>query len=412
MRINYILFLFLMLSEALYADGGNIEIYSNYPGGNIIVESIDQDSCTVKLRQDLRDTKPWWFYWNFKARNIENKKVTFQFPNGPKDQNIIEVFGPALSTDGGKTWKWLNPPEPRKKNEFVYEAPKGVNEVQFAFCIPYTLKDFEAFAKEMEGKNGFTIKPLCKTKRGRQNIYVEINNNPSKKKARVFLTSRHHACEATGSYVLEGVMRGLLSDSPTGKALREKAEFFIIPIIDLDGVEDGDQGKLRSPHDHNRDYSDNPIYPSVAASRAKLLEWNNSGGIDFLMDFHSPYIGSKSKDGKNFSINSVIYLVGQTVSSIAKEQKRFCKILEEANSSPLPFLASDFLPYGKLWNTRKTNTHITACSANLKGTKFSSSLETPYSNCRGVQTSPENLKAFGACVAKAMLQYLNTVDAK
>ncbi len=406
MKIRCALFLFIALS-ALARANSDIQISADYPGGNIIVESIDQASSTVNLRQDLRGTKPWWFYWNFKAKNIGGKKVTFKFPNKPKDENIIEVFGPAVSTDGGKTWRWLNPPEPRKKNEFVYEAPDGVNEAQFSFCIPYTMENFNAFAKEMRN-DAFVIKPLCKTKRGRENICVVINENPSKRKARVFLTSRHHACEATGSYVLEGVMREILSDSPTGRALRQKAEFFIIPIVDLDGVEDGDQGKLRVPHDHNRDYSDNPIYPTVAAARAKLLEWNNTGGIDFLMDFHAPYIGAKSKDGKTFSINSVIYPVGQAVPRIFEAQKRFAKILEKVNDSPLPFLASDLLPYGKLWNVRKTNTHITGYSALLNGTKFSSSLEIPYSSCRGVQTSPESLKAFGSCVAKAMLEYLNT----
>ena len=132
--------MFIALS-ALDRANSDIQISADYPGGgNIIVESIDQASSTVNLRQYLRDTKPWWFYWNFKAKNIGGKKVTFKFPNKPKDENIVEVFGPAVSTDGGKTWKWLNPPEPRKKNEFVYEAPDGVNEAQFLFAYPIPWK--------------------------------------------------------------------------------------------------------------------------------------------------------------------------------------------------------------------------------------------------------------------------------
>jgi murein tripeptide amidase MpaA len=36
--------------------------------------------------------------------------------------------------------------------------------------------------------------------------------------------------------------------------LCEHADFFIVPPVDKDGVEDGDQGKNRKPYDHNRDY--------------------------------------------------------------------------------------------------------------------------------------------------------------
>lgn len=409
MFIRYFLLPICIFSAiALSAEEKAIEIFSDYPGGNIIVENIDQATCTANIRQDLRDTSPWWFYWNFKAKNIGGKTVTFKFTNKPKPWNLMETYGPAVSIDGGKTWKWLNPPEPRGRNRFVYTTPEGVNEAQFAFCIPYTFKDFEAFAQEMNGKNGFSLKPLCKTREGRQNVCVELNENPSKKKARVFLTARHHACESTGSYVLEGFMRELFSDSPEGKALREKAEFFIIPMIDLDGVENGDQGKSRTPHDHNRDYSDKPIYPSVAASREKLLKWESEGGTDFIMDFHSPSVGAKLKDGKNFSEHNVISLVGQENPAVAREQMRFSKILEDINDSPLPFRASDFLPHGKLWNQGSYTTSLSNFGASLNGTKLSSSLETPYSCCRGIETSPEKFKAFGRCVAKALLQYLNS----
>ena len=48
-------------------------------------------------------------------------------------------------------------------------------------------------------------------------------------------------------YVLEGMIETLLSKDKNITSLRENTEFMIIPFMDKDGVEDGDQGKARIP---------------------------------------------------------------------------------------------------------------------------------------------------------------------
>lgn len=60
-----------------------------------------------------------------------------------------------------------------------------------------------------------------------------------------------------------------------------------MPIVDFDCVTDGDQGKNRVPHDHNRDYclDETPIYPETAAIRS-CAERN---GCFLGVDFHSPW---------------------------------------------------------------------------------------------------------------------------
>ena len=52
----------------------------------------------------------------------------------------------------------------------------------------------------------------------------------------VILTSRHHACESTGTYVLEGVLAELIENPiPDTKV-------FCVPFVDYEGVIRGDQG--------------------------------------------------------------------------------------------------------------------------------------------------------------------------
>jgi hypothetical protein len=61
-----------------------------------------------------------------------------------------------------------------------------------------------------------------------------------------------------------------------GRWLRDRVEFLIVPFVDKDGVEEGDQGKNRHPHDHNRDYATPCLYPEVQALRERAAGW--SGG--------------------------------------------------------------------------------------------------------------------------------------
>ena len=76
-----------------------------------------------------------------------------------------------------------------------------------------------------------------------------------------------------------------------------------IPFMDRDGVEDGDQGKNRTPHDHNRDYNERPLYPEVSA----LMKLGESLKPRVLVatDLHCPHIRGEWNDR--------VYLVGVTI---------------------------------------------------------------------------------------------------
>ena len=56
----------LIAAACVAAAGGafaEIAIRSDYPGGNVTVEKIDEAAGVVALRPDLRDTKGNWFHW-------------------------------------------------------------------------------------------------------------------------------------------------------------------------------------------------------------------------------------------------------------------------------------------------------------------------------------------------------------
>ena len=53
-------------ASAAYPTGSSLSIDGNFPAGNILVDRIEGDDAFI--RQDLRDTDGWWFYWHFRVR--------------------------------------------------------------------------------------------------------------------------------------------------------------------------------------------------------------------------------------------------------------------------------------------------------------------------------------------------------
>src|SRR5690606_16689848 len=119
-----------------------------------------------------------------------------------------------------------------------------------------TLQNFTSFIEQFDSNPNLTQDVLCKTELGREVPLIHIKNpsNTSPKFQLVF-TARHHACEMMANYVLEGIISSILLNEQLAY-LRDNCEILVVPFVDFDGVEDGDQGKNRMPRDHNRDYGD------------------------------------------------------------------------------------------------------------------------------------------------------------
>ena len=217
-------------------------IHQNFIGGNIHVKEITEN--TVVLENELRDTVQDWFYWAFCVEGAQGKEITFHF-----QKNRLGYWGPAVSHDLVH-WHWLDSVD---KDSFTYRFGENESRVYFAHSMLYHPTRFLDFAAQ----KGLKVTELCQSRKGRSVPCLQMGNGENS----IILTARHHACESTGNYVLEGVLEELTRELPSGVRL------LCVPFVDFDGVSDGDQGKSRAPHDHNRDYSydTTPIYPEVAA---------------------------------------------------------------------------------------------------------------------------------------------------
>jgi hypothetical protein len=365
-----------------------------FPGGNVVVERIEDDH--VYLRPDLRDTEGHWFYWNFRVRGAAGRTLAFNFNGGP----AIGVMGPAVSLDGGRSWNWLGK-EAVEKETFRFAFPSGVDEVRFCLSIPYLEADLNRFLASHRGSRRLRREVLCETGKGRRVELIRIAQPGLEYRRRALITARHHCCEMIASYSMEGLMDFLLADAPDGNWLRQNVEFAFVPFMDKDGVEDGDQGKNRRPHDHNRDYAGRSIYPSVRALREFVTRWSG-GKLEFALDMHCPWLKG--------DLNEHVYFVGGRVEKIWNEVLSFSRILEQVRIGPIPYRASGNVPYGTAWNTAKNTPgslkSFGMWASELPGIRLATSIEIPYANAKDTTITAEAARALGADLGRAMRRYL------
>lgn len=371
------------------------EIDCDFPGGNIVVERIEGDQ--VYLHQDQRDTPGFWFYWYFRVRGAAGRTLAFHFTEG----NVLGVRGPAVSTDGGKSWAWLGA-ESMEGASFSYAFPSEAAEVRFCLAIPYLEANLQAFLDRYRDNPHLVVEHHATTKKGRPNRRLRVGRLEAEPRYRVLLTCRHHCCEMIPNWLLEGLIDSVLADTPDGRWFREQVELLVLPFMDKDGVEDGDQGKNRKPHDHNRDYLGQSIYPSVAALREFVPEWSR-GRLRVALDLHCPYIRG---GGDGPSSNERVFFVGNPSQETWERQQQFCRVLEEVQSGPLTYDPKHNIPWGKAWNTLKEPRSCSRWTALLDGVLVGTTMETPYANVAGEPVTVDSARALGRDLARATRKYL------
>lgn len=344
-----------------------------FPGGNIELVGISGD-C-VMLRNQLRDTQYDWFYWAFRVRGAAGRTLRFTFDC----KRRVGCHGAAVSYDLVQ-WKWGGSRFEDVSGEgFVYTFAADEDSVYFAHDMVYSTAMFDMLANELKLKKvDFAL-----SQKGRTIPAYEIGEGDKV----LLLTARHHACESPGSYALEGVLREMASEMPKG------CRVFCVPFVDYDGVMDGDQGKNRAPHDHNRDYTDAPIYDVCK----KIMALQNVGA---LLDFHAPNHSGSER-------NSCAFLPLRGNSPAQMLFSRYLKEFADATTDAIVYNPECNVPPSDTgWNSDLTPAcaqyFISRVSLDLATT-----IEITYFGKEDNKFTSQSAIDFGRACGKALRKYIN-----
>ena len=367
-----------------------LQVDCEFPGGNIVVERIDGDE--VWLRQDRRDTEGWWFYWLLRIRGAAGREVTFHFTDG----NPFTHLGPSISEDFVH-WSWpgaevITEEDGSENVRVTCRFPAEPDVFYLTYSIPYLESHLAAFLAGHARHPHLRRSTLTTSEEGRPVEKLVLRNPQAKAPRKIMLSARRHACESVANYVIEGFIDFALDAS---ERLLDAAEVLIVPFVDKDGVENGDQGKNRRPHDHNRDHTDAPIYAATRAIIHELDGWAD-GRFDVSLDVHCPWIRGGRNDSAFFCEPPEPYLPAC---------RRFCEILADAHPGPLPFDPANNIGCGVDWNTG-TEPTFNKWVRDHTAARIAMTLEFPYALAGGEAVTADGARAFGRSLGRATRQWM------
>ena len=238
-----------------------MKIHADFECGNIRL--LREEGQDIYLENEMRGTaRTSQYYWAFCVEGAAGQTLTFHL-----SEEWVGPIGAAVSHD---LIDWHFTGNRDDGGTFTYTFAEHEDKVYFAHDLVYTPTRLLTVLREL----GIPTQTLCQTGKGRDVPCFCVGEG----KQQMVLAARHHACESSGSYVLEGMLREYLANPIPDTVL------FVVPMVDYDGVCEGEQGKGRAPYDHNRDYVSDPIYPETAA----IMAYAKEREIPYAFDFHAP----------------------------------------------------------------------------------------------------------------------------
>lgn len=321
-----------------------------------------------------------WFYFRVSNARI-GQEVTFHFKNFLKPESLFnEGMRPLFfSSKSGKGWErcgidiryyssheFSNRDSSRLPGEQINASNKELfccsfshtflhNEdlCYFSFCLPYTYTDLNRLILKIQEdpRTSRLMKKqvLCKTIAGNDCHLLTITApaiSPEQLNRRVviILTARVHPGESNSSWIMQGIISFLLSDCDAAAEMRKCFVIKIIPMLNPDGVINGNYRTSLAGCDLNRKWSkpDPNRHPTIFWTKELIKRLKRQGKcIGFILDFHGHsrkqgiflygcvpekrllYLGgNSSKDSKDEKKHAVAFSGGFQTNECGKKKTR------------------------------------------------------------------------------------------
>lgn len=283
-----------------------LTVESGFEGASVSAVEIDEAARSIIFTPGGDPQRGWPCWWFFRVDGITpGEKITLRLrgstatvpkPGSPLQKPLSPVWAmpnqATFSTDG-QTWLHTEKGT-RDADSMVYTLQPEAKSVFVAWGPPYTPSTSADFVRNMSGQSPHAqATELCRSRGGRAvpMLHVQEGERTKEKRFGVWVQARQHAWESGSSWVAQGFAEWLLSADPDAAWLRQHAEVFIVPIMDIDNTATGNGGKDAQPQDHNRDWSEEPHWNETVAAQRMVRSLVNEGRMDVFLDLHNPAPG-------------------------------------------------------------------------------------------------------------------------
>ncbi len=294
----------LGLSMAVAAEP--LTVTSDFEGGSVSAVEIDNVARSISFMPGGDPTRGWPCWWFFRVNGLtpgetitlrlRGSTATVPKAGAPLSKPLAASWAmPAQATFSTDGTTWLHTEKGTKEEDRMSYAIKAeATSVFVAWGPPYTPGTAAKFVREMSEKSPHAkAGELCRSRENRAvpMLHVQEGGRTKEQRFGVWMQARQHAWESGSSWVAQGFGEWLLSENEDAAWLRQHAEIFIVPIMDVDNTATGNGGKDAQPQDHNRDWSPQPHWNEVVAAQRMVGGLIREGRMDVFLDLHNPAPG-------------------------------------------------------------------------------------------------------------------------
>ncbi|XP_022526344.1 cytosolic carboxypeptidase 1 isoform X1 [Astyanax mexicanus] len=298
----------------------------------------------------------------------------------------------------------------------------------FAYHYPYTFSTLKMHLQKLRAlctpQVYYRQEQLCETLGGNGCPLLTITARPEsassdhvcqfRNRPVVFLSARVHPGETNASWVMKGTLEFLVSSSPLAQSLRESFIFKIVPMLNPDGVINGNHRCSLSGEDLNRQWL-NPsaeLHPTIYYAKS-LLQYLTAIGRTPLVfcDYHG-HSRKKNVFMYGCSIKETVWQTNVSASS--------CDLQEDLGYRTLPKLLSQLAPAFSLASCSFVVERSKESTARVVvwreiGVQRSYTMESTLCGCdqgkyKGLQIGTRELEEMGSqfCIALLRLRRLTS----
>ncbi len=278
-----------------------LEIVADFEGASVRDVEIDQQDRSVSFMPGGDPARGWPCWWYFRIDGLRlDEEITLRLRGSnaslENQKPLTATWAmPAQATYSIDGESWQHTPQGQHQGEWmIYKLKPNSSSVYVAWGPPYTPQTAENFVREIGNRSTHaTATELCRSREGRAvpMLHVREGQRESKDRFGVWVQARQHAWESGSSWVAQGFAEWIIGDEPNAAWLRQHAEIFVIPIMDVDNTATGNGGKDALPHDHNRDWSPEPHWNETMAAQRKVADLIAEDRMDVFLDLHNPAPG-------------------------------------------------------------------------------------------------------------------------